>query len=100
MKNKKDIEMVNLDLTARRKMEIGNAIRQRLQEFFGGDDMSKLSLGFKLPEKFLQIDGPQPTLAQLTVLAQKLQMQIRITHLEIEPFEVESKEASDVNEDN
>jgi len=84
MAKKQSIELVTVNLSGRGIADIGRIIRERMQELFGNADFEQLDLGFKLPEKFLCLDGPRPTLAQLTVLARILKLRIRITHMEFE----------------
>ena len=83
-KNKK-IEIVTIELSGRGKADLLDAVNKRLREFkHTPGDFESLDMGFELPKKFLQLDGPQPTLSQLTVLCNKLKMRIVITHFELE----------------
>lgn len=80
----KKIEIVKMALSGRGIADVGRIFREQLKKQTGEINFAKLDLGIELPEKFLQLNGPQPTLAELTVLANKLKMQIRITHIELE----------------
>lgn len=91
MSKKKEIEIVSVQLKARGIAAIGRIVREAMTAKFGESDFAKFDLGFELPDKFLQIDGPQPSLAQLTVLAKRLELQIKITHVELMPIIAESE---------
>jgi len=94
MSKKKEIEIISVNLKARGVAALGRIIREAMVTKFGKVDFAKLDLGFELPDKFLQIDGPQPTLAQLTVLAQKLGLQMHLNHIEMTTI-VEDKPDAD-----
>ena len=83
MAKEKNIEIVKMDMSGRGIADVGRIFREQLKQI-GCIDFAQLDLGIDLPEKFLQLNGLQPTLAQLTVIANKLKMQIRITHIELE----------------
>ncbi len=84
----KKTEIVTIELPGRGKSDLLDAVNKRMQEFKKtGGDFKSLNMGFELPEKFLMLNGPQPALAQLTVLCNKLKMRLKITHLELEPLD-------------
>ena len=86
MAKDKEIEIVSMQLSGRNIVDCSEMFRQRCKLLTGSEDFRTLDLGAKLPDKFLQLDGPQPTLAELTVLANKLKVQLRITHIELMPI--------------
>jgi hypothetical protein len=78
------MEFITMNLNARKKCELGGIIRNALRMKTGGDDFAKLDLGFEVPKDYLTIAGPQPTLAELTVICGKLELpQLRITSVEL-----------------
>lgn len=82
----KEIEIVKVQLNGRGIVDANRILRERCKLLIVSDDFKSLDLGFELPDKFLELGGPQPTLAELTVLAKKLKMQICITHIELMPI--------------
>ncbi len=78
-------EVFKINLNARGIAELRNVFSRRALQKFGSGDLNLLGLG--LPDKFLQPGGEQPTLAILTVVANKLELQINLTHLDIKTFE-------------
>lgn len=90
---KKDVEVFKMDLNGRSIVQAAEIFRLQAEKLFNSRDFK--TLGLSLPDKFLQLDGPQPLLAELTVLANKLKMQVRITYIEIVPFEkIEAENAA------
>ena len=93
---KEAMEVFKIKFSARSLQEAGSIFRQQAAKLFGSPDLKALDLG--LPDKFLQIDGPQPSLAELTVVANKLKMQITLTHIELKTVEqVETEKAAAEN---
>jgi len=91
-KEKPQNEAIVCNVNGRGICDIARKFRDRCKQLNSHEDFNQLDLGFDLPDKFLQLGGPQPTLAQLTVLACKLKMQINITHVELDTLEnAESK---------
>jgi len=52
-------------------------------------DYGSLNLGIELPADWPHAENAQPTLAQLIIVARKLEMKIIIHHLELEPRKVQ-----------
>lgn len=86
-------EVIVINFNARKLAELGGIILNRLLQQTGAMDFKKLDLGFVVPENYLTIGGAQPTMAELTVLAQKLKLQICITGAELKTSEELSVEA-------
>ncbi|MFA5252788.1 MAG: hypothetical protein WC454_09430 [Phycisphaerae bacterium] len=84
MNTEKTIVAVNL--SGRNKNQISDMLRQECHKKTGSTDLKSLDLGFELPADFLQLGDSQPSLAQLTVLAEKLGMQIQIEAMSLVPF--------------
>jgi len=80
-------EMIVYNLSARSIVDLSEFFRERSKELFETEDFRKLDLGFEVPDKFLQIGGPQPTVAQLAVLAVKFKTQINIEYLGLKTSE-------------
>lgn len=80
-------EGVVINVKPRNLAELGGIVRNRMQEKFGHKDFKKLELGFEVPENYLMVGGPQPTMAELAVLSQKLGLQMQITAAELKPAE-------------
>jgi len=80
-------ETIQFNLNGRGIADAGRIFRNQAVKMFGTGDFKTLDLGFELPERFLELGGPQPILAQLVVLANKLKMQINITHVELKAQE-------------
>lgn len=80
-------EAICFNLNGRGVADLGRIFRNRAVKMFGTADFKTLDLGFEMPERFLELGGPQPTLAQLVVLTNKLKMQINITHVELKAQE-------------
>jgi len=89
-------ETVTVRLTDRDKTKLISALSDRMHELSRKPfDYEALDLGFDLPANWPADSDDSPTLAQLTVLACKLKMVIRIKSLELVPREKVEKEAEE-----
>lgn len=87
-------EIVIVNLSARNRVQLSDTFQKACEKKTGSREFATLDLGTKLPDRFLMPDGPQPTLAELTVLGQKLGMQIQLSQVNVETFEaIEAKQA-------
>jgi len=93
MAKTKNIEIVNVELNGRGIVDVSRILKERCKQLTGSEDLNSLDLGFELGENFLSLGGPQPSLAELTVLATKLKMQIRITHIELDVIRDDADES-------
>lgn len=75
------------NFNARKCQELSGIIKNRMQQKFGHKDFKKLELGFEVAGNFLTIGGPQPAMADLVVLAQKLELQIRFNSIDLVKIE-------------
>jgi hypothetical protein len=80
-----DSEIVKIELLSPDKMMLSNQITTRMTMLGLGADINKLDLGFTLPENWPIDLNDQPTLAQLTVVARKLKMNIVISSIDLYP---------------
>ncbi len=87
-------ELIVCNLNGRDIVALSEIFSQQAKKLFDSDDFRKLDLGFEVPKGFLQLGGPQPTMAQLVVMAAKLKVQIVITHLEFKTLEQLNAEAA------
>jgi hypothetical protein len=91
-KEKTEIEIIVCDFNARTMADIARRFKTQCKKLFDHEDLSKLDTGLSLSQDYLTIGGHQPSLAELTVLANKLQIQISLRHVELNTIEnVESK---------
>lgn len=84
-------ETVTIELAGSIKMKLAEQISRRMIEF--GKDPENLNgfeLGFELPTGWPADKGVEVTVAQLTVLAHELKMQIEICDLNMSPMKKES----------
>lgn len=83
-------ERVAIDLTTIDRVEMDDQIARQMQEKgFEIADFKSLGLGFDLPQGWPADKNCEVTLAQLVVIARKLDMKIVITEIEIMPAEKE-----------
>ena len=83
-----ELELIVCNLNGRGIVALAEIFGQQAKKLFDSDDFRKLDMGFELPDKFLQLSGTQPTMAQLAVLADKLKVQISIVHIELKNQEI------------
>jgi hypothetical protein len=85
-------EILVLELDAGIRMRLADQIaRQMNVQGFGAEHFKRLNLGFELPVGWPVDMNAQPTLAQLIVLAKKLNLQIVISDLNVLPLKNEQK---------
>jgi hypothetical protein len=82
-------EMLVLELDAGIRMRLADQIIRQLNTGGLGTDLNILDLGFKLPVGWPVDMNAQPTLAQLVVLAKRLNLQIVISDLNVLPLKRE-----------
>ena len=88
-------EIVKLQMTPRCVTELNCALAGRMEQIgHHAFDYEALDLGFELPAHWPANKDNPATLAQLTVLAYKLEMEIRITNISLVPQEQVQKEHS------
>ena len=80
-----DREKVKIELLSPDKVNLSNEISAQMTKLGLGADVSKLDLGFALPEDWPADLNDQPTMAQLIVVAQKLKMRIVISGIDLYP---------------
>lgn len=80
---KKDIAVFQFNLFHRGLNELRDELEARAHKLFG---CNIKALGLNLPENFL-LPGSQPLMGDLTVLANKLRLQIQVTTIRIMPIE-------------
>jgi len=76
-------EIVKIELTSPDKVKLSNQITAQMEKLGLGADISKLDLGFALPDDWPMDLKDNPTMAQLVVLAHKLNMEIIISSIDL-----------------
>lgn len=80
-------EIVKLELPASVRLRLSTQIdRQMKLKGFGMDNYQALDLGFEVPEGWPVGENVQPTMAELVVIAQKLEMKMTIGDLNLSPM--------------
>jgi len=79
-------EMLILELNGGIRLRLAYQIARQMDARRLGTDFRKLDLGFELPVGWPVDMKAQPTLAQLIVLAKKLNLQIAISDLNVLPL--------------
>jgi len=81
-----ELEIVSLDLAPECRLRLYNQIASQMDRRGHSPDYRLLGLGFELPPGWPVDKDALPTLAQLVVMALKLNMQIVIDDLNLEPL--------------
>jgi len=90
-------ETVVIEMVTDDKLRLYSDITAQMKRLgYNPCDYGSLNLGFELPADWPVGVNAQPTLAQLTVLARKLNMRVIINHLILEPRKKAVEETKDV----
>lgn len=83
-------EMISVELYPGALLDLHAYITDRMEKA-GHSDFDSLDLGLELPSGWPGV-GTQPTLAQLVVVARKLELRLTITNLIVSPLHQNNQE--------